>query len=302
MNSICSILPLVATAWVALFTEQNACGNLSADRMPGALPVEEIEARHWHDMPAFFPSLPGPRHGDTYVVAHRGAHGDIPENSLPAYRRAIQLGCDFVEIDVRRTRDGKIVSVHNSRIDAYVQGDTGLVSNFTLAQLKAMDIGWAHGPEWKGTTVPTVEEIFGLCRGRIGIYLDLKEPLVRELVPLIQKFGMEKEVVWYIPADREEVIRDLREQCPDCLPMPDPGDAGTLPDVLAVWEPSVIATDMGALSAVFVRRCHDSEAMVFVDERQGGEVEWKYILSLGTDGIQTDDPEGLIRFLNSPAR
>ena len=62
---------------------------------------------------------------DVYVIAHRGAHKNMPENSLPAYRKAIDLGCDFVEIDVRTTKDGRFVSMHNSGIDEYVQGSGG---------------------------------------------------------------------------------------------------------------------------------------------------------------------------------
>ncbi len=61
--------------------------------------------------------FPEPKNGNTYVIAHRGAHNGIPENSLAAYQKAIDLGCDFIEIDVRKSRDGKMVSVHNSTID-----------------------------------------------------------------------------------------------------------------------------------------------------------------------------------------
>ena len=69
--------------------------------------------------------FPKPRNGNTYVIAHRGAHVGIPENSLPAIQKAIDLGCDFVEIDTRATKDGRIVSVHNASVDQYVVGKTG---------------------------------------------------------------------------------------------------------------------------------------------------------------------------------
>jgi glycerophosphoryl diester phosphodiesterase len=62
--------------------------------------------------------LRAPRNGNVYVVAHRGAHDGVPENTLAAYQRAIDMGCDFVEIDVRTTRDGVLVSIHNSTIEA----------------------------------------------------------------------------------------------------------------------------------------------------------------------------------------
>ena len=159
--------------------------------------------------------FPKPKNGNTYVIAHRGVHSGIPENSLPAYQKAIELGCDFIEIDVRATKDGELVSVHNPSIDAYVNGTTGKVSDFTLEELKTLDIGERIGPEWKETRIPTFEEILLLCRGKIGIYLDLKEPLVPELVQLIKEYGMERDIVWYIPAYNTAALRDLKRLCPN---------------------------------------------------------------------------------------
>lgn len=87
-------------------------------------------------------SLRPPRQGGVYVIAHRGAHKQIPENTLAAYSRAIDLGADFVEIDLRTTKDGHFVSLHNSTIDAYVtDGSSARVINLTWAQLQAFDIG-----------------------------------------------------------------------------------------------------------------------------------------------------------------
>ena len=82
-----------------------------------------------------------PKHGGVYVVAHRGAHQGIPENTLAAYQRAIDLGCDFVEIDLRTTRDGRFVSIHNDTVDAYTEDAKGPVRDFTLEELRALDIG-----------------------------------------------------------------------------------------------------------------------------------------------------------------
>ena len=101
--------------------------------------------------------LRAPKHGGVYVVAHRGAHEGIPENTLAAYQKAIDLGVDFVEIDVRTTKDGRFVSIHNSTVDAYGDGATGEVMDFTLAELRALDIGSRVGPEWEGAKVPTFD-------------------------------------------------------------------------------------------------------------------------------------------------
>lgn len=244
--------------------------------------------------------FPKPKNGNTYVIAHRGAHIGIPENSMAAYQKAIDLGCDFVEIDVRKTKDGKLVSVHNSTVDKYVKGVTGKVSDFTLEELKAMDIGHDHGAEWKNTRIPILDEIFKLCRGQIGIYLDLKEPHIEELVAMIKKYEMERDVFWCIPADSKEGIERLKKVkslCYKCVPMPDPGNEKNIESVIEQIQPRVLAPVMSDFSENYVKIAHAKNVKVFVDEKRGTEKEWTHILDYGTDGIQTNDPERLIRFL-----
>lgn len=240
-----------------------------------------------------------PKNGNTYVIAHRGVHIGIPENTLPAYQKAIDLGCDFVEIDARSTKDGHIVSIHNSTIDAYVDDKKGRVNDFTLEEIKALNIGKRVGPEWEDTRVPTVEEILQLCRGKIGIYLDLKEPLVEELVALIKKYNMEQSVVWCIPSSRMHAILKVKELCPDCIPMPDPGDEKNVINTIEKAQPVVIAPVMSDFSETYVPKAHARGVKVFVDEDKGGEKEWEWILQQGTDGIQTDNPEALIEYIKT---
>ncbi len=241
--------------------------------------------------------LPKPKNGGIYVIAHRGAHNGIPENSLAAYQKAIDLGCDFVEIDVRTTKDGKFVSVHNSDIDDYVSGKKGKVSDFTFAELRSMDIGSRVGPQWKGTKIPTFEEILQLCKGKIGIYLDLKAAYVPDLVKIIQKYGMEKNIVWYISASDMKQIMQVVDNCPDCIPMPDAGTAKNIDAVAKKIDLKVLATDMGELNQNFVETAHNHQALVFTDEEKGNEVEWEQILKWKTDGIQTNHPVELIEYL-----
>jgi glycerophosphoryl diester phosphodiesterase len=234
-----------------------------------------------------------------YVVAHRGAHNGIPENSLAAYQKAINLGCDFVEIDVRTTKDGKFVSMHNATIDSYVTGKKGKVRDYTLAELLSLDIGSRTGPEWKDTRIPTFEQILQLCQGKIGIYLDLKDAAVAPLIDLIKKYGMDRDVLWYLTANRIKEIREIATLCPDCIPMPDAGPARNIDQVLNQVKTIMLATDMGQLTEEFVQNSHALNAMVTVDEKEGTESEWEQILHWKTDGIQTDRPEELIKFLNN---
>ena len=250
--------------------------------------------------PLQLPAQIGAAKNGVYVIAHRGLHHGIPENSLPAYARAIELGCDFIEVDIRRTRDGKFVSIHNPTIDAYTGGETGQVSDMTLQQLRALDIGSAVGSQWKGTRIPTLEEILELAKGKVGIYLDLKVPAVPELLQIIRQYDMEQSVVWYIPL--QFYLDTGSEVFGQSLPMPDPHSYESLRDLLDQHSPRLVATDMDVLSEEFVTRAHGKNAMVFVDEDDGSELEWARILRWNTDGIQTDHPEELIEFLKSQQR
>ncbi len=242
--------------------------------------------------------LPKPKNGNIYVVAHRGVHNGIPENTLAAYQKAIDLGCDFVEIDIRKTKDGRFVSVHNETVDAYTQGEvTGKVSDFTLAELKQLNIGKRVGPAWENERIPTFEEILKLCRGQIGIYLDLKEPDVKAQIDIIKKYGMERNIIWYIPASYMEAIKEVNKYCSTCIVMPDPGSKDNMEKVVTEVHPMVIATDMGELSKDYMKIAKKLNVKVITDDKKGNIEEWEKILKMGADGIQTDDPEKLIQFL-----
>ncbi len=238
-----------------------------------------------------------PKHGNIYVIAHRGAHNSIPENTLAAYRKAIELGCDFVEIDLRRTKDGRFVSIHNATIDKYVNGKKGRVGDFTLAELKRMDIGSRVGPEWKEERIPSFEEILELCKGKIGIYLDLKEPYIKEQAAIIKKYGMERDVIWYISPGHMKVVNDIKKYCTACIPMPDPGPARNIKKIEEEVHPRILATDMDHLNKAFTRIAHEGNMLVFTDDKREGVAEWSKMIKIGTDGIQTNEPEKLIEFL-----
>lgn len=241
-------------------------------------------------------TLPRKPNNGIYVIAHRGVHNSIPENSLPAYQKAIELGCDYVEIDVRTTRDGKFISMHNPSVEQYVPGHKGKVSEMTLAEIKSLDIGFKTGPDWKGTRVPTFEEILELCRGKIGIYLDLKDAPVPELLTIIRRYGMEKEIIWYIESDRKE-LQQLQSLCSECFPLPDPGPEKNIATVLQMIKTPIIATDMSRLNKTFIETAQRNKVLVFTDDDKATEEEWNRILDLKVAGIQTDEPEKLIGFL-----
>ena len=98
----------------------------------------------------------------TYVIAHRGASWDEPENTLPAFERAITVGADFVEFDVQAANDGALVVFHDLELDRLTPL-TGPLRQRPLAELHEVGI-------------PTLEEVLDLSSGRIGVMAELKSP------------------------------------------------------------------------------------------------------------------------------
>ncbi len=110
---------------------------------------------------------------------------------------------------------------------------------------------------------------------------------------------MQRQIVWYIPASRMELIKELENLCYKCIPMPDPGPEKNIYELVKQVHPRVIASDMGQLSERFLKTAHASNAKVFVDEKKGTPEEWEQMIRWGTDGIQTDNPAALIEFLKN---
>ncbi len=107
------------------------------------------------------------------VIAHRGDAAAAPENTLAAFAAAIDAGADGIELDVHPSRDGALVVHHDYYLDRTTDG-TGLVSDHTLAQLRALDAGAWFSEAFVGEVIPTLEEALSLARGRVRLEIELK--------------------------------------------------------------------------------------------------------------------------------
>lgn len=115
--------------------------------------------------------------GHTLVFGHRGASADTPMNTLPAFELAANQGADGIELDVWRTKDGAIVVIHDATVDKTTDG-SGLVQQMTLAQLRELDAGNWFNPQFRGTRIPTLDEVFEAVGKRLIINIELKSETV----------------------------------------------------------------------------------------------------------------------------
>jgi glycerophosphoryl diester phosphodiesterase len=171
---------------------------------------------------AFIPISPVERITDDFyhhqekilVAAHRAAHNIYPENSLPAIKRAIEKGIDIVELDIRETKDGRLVIMHDKDLNRTTNGK-GLVNTFTYKELKQLKL--KQGDSLTTAHIPTLEEVFTMTKGSIMVDLDFKAETptaLKETLRLIKVFHVEKEVLFFVYD-----VKDA-EDCKDVPVMP----------------------------------------------------------------------------------
>jgi glycerophosphoryl diester phosphodiesterase len=116
-------------------------------------------------------------------IAHRGAAGYAPENTIAGFDLAVDMKTDYIEIDVQRSKDGELVVIHDTTVDRTTDG-TGRVGDLTLQQLQSLDAGSWKGDSFAGESIPTFDEILERYHGKVGILIELKAP---ELYPGIEE-------------------------------------------------------------------------------------------------------------------
>ncbi len=228
------------------------------------------------------------------VIAHRGEHLRHPENTLPAFRAAIDAGADFFELDVRTTSDGRLVLMHDGTVDRMTDGH-GEVHQMTFEQIRKLDAG-ARFPEFQGTRVPTFDEAFEVAKGKIKIYLDCKQISAKDLVDTVVKHGMEDQVVVYGGLNLHREVQKLN---PRIKIMPEAVNAEIAAKIVEELAPKVMAFDAKDFRDDVIAVAKQAKAEIYVD-RLGiadNPQSWEDAVMRGATGIQTDHPAELVKFL-----
>ncbi len=117
--------------------------------------------------------VPGAPEGCIDVIAHRGASAYAPENTLASFKKAMELKANWFELDVHLTADDKLVVIHDDELKR-VTGVEGKVTEKKWDEIKKLDAGFWFSPEYKGETLPSLEDALKLAKGKIGVYIELK--------------------------------------------------------------------------------------------------------------------------------
>jgi len=234
------------------------------------------------------------------VVCHRGDHTVFPENTLKGYEMAINDDADYVEIDLRTTKDGKLVSMHDGTVNRMTDGK-GNIRDLTLAEVENLKVKPRSKEDTVTYRVPTFEEILKLCKDKIYIYIDFKEADAQNTLDLLKKFGMEKQVLVYI--NQASQVTDWRKtypRMPLMFSLPDNiKDTLGMKKVIDKYQVDVLDGDYSDYSPEMVKYGQNLGITVWPDAQSGSEgpIVWDKVLALGFRGMQTDHPQEAIKYL-----
>ena len=215
-------------------------------------------------------------------IGHRGAAGHAPENTLAAIQRGIDLGVDFVEIDVRCTSDGVLVALHDATVNRTSNGK-GRVDSLSWAEVRSFDAG-------NGEHIPTLEQVLKVAAGQAGVMLELKVAGVAHLtVQSIQKAQFKNPVIYASFLHHE--LSAIRSIDPEAMLMVLFDRLPGSPATYAVkYRPTYVGLRHETATRRLVDAFHHEDLLVCVyTANSTGDI--KHALSVGVDGVISNFPE-----------
>lgn len=236
------------------------------------------------------------------VIAHRGASGHAPENTLAAFRKSLAMGATFIETDLQLSRDARFVAIHDGTVERTTNGQ-GAVRDLTLAELRRLDAGAWFGSEFAGERIPTLEEVLDFANKHdVVFYLELKPAGAwggeHALIGALRESGeiARTVVISFDPA----ILAAIRKAEPTLM-------TGLLFDG-QIEDPLEKAVEIGARQAV-VRGDLVTPVMIGQARRRDLQVvcwtvnypaHMRMLAAAGVDGIMSDYPDRLIATLKKP--
>lgn len=241
-------------------------------------------------------------------IAHRGHSVACPENTLAAYRKAIELGVEMIECDVNITKDGTLVMIHDATLDRTTTG-RGRVSAATWAEIAQLDAGGKFGPAFADARVPSTEETLLLfkeagilsCFEVKGANRDEAERIAIQLVELFIKHAMLDQA--FMSSYHHGCLQLAKSQCPELLLAPErlPDDAPADPPEAVrqakSFDAPVIQHQYTVLTNDVVRSLHENQIAVWA-WTANDEPSIAFSIEAGADGIMSDDVALMLDILN----
>lgn len=242
---------------------------------------------------------PPAKHGFV-VIAHRGDHVIYPENTLAGYAEAIKNGADYVEIDLRTTKDSALVSMHDATVNRMTNGKSA-VKDMTLSEIEQLQVKSNDSLDKTIYRVPTFEQIINLCKDKIYIYIDFKQASAAVTYAMLKKMGMDKQVLVYINGIQQLIDwKHAAPTMPLMLSMPKSAkDVEGMKTFINQAKPDLLDGGWKEYTADMVSAAKGMNIPAWPDaqSKDEGPQVWDQALAIGFTGLQTDHPAALVKYL-----
>lgn len=235
------------------------------------------------------------------TVAHRGASKRAPENTMAAFRKAVELGADMIECDVQMSKDGTLVVIHDTKVNRTTNG-RGKVRRLTFRRLRALDAGSWFDTAYRGERIPSLDEVLAAFGGTTGLLIDLKSPrlypgIEAAVARAVKARGLDRpgqRGVLIQSTDKRSLkkIKKLMPQIPVAVLIKNPRRVTA--DRLLEYRTFADALHPKAagLTSFFVERAHRYGLKVIAWDAEGKH-EISALLRTGVDGVITSDPRNI---------
>lgn len=240
--------------------------------------------------------------GRVMVASHRATHNDVPENSLAAFRASIELGVDIIETDIRATKDGVLVLLHDKTVDRTTNGK-GRVDSLSFDEIRKLRL--KHNGTLTNEQVPTFEEALKLTRNKILVDLDIKaDDKVQEIMAMVKKMKAERSVIFFCYEPKE--IEMARQFDPNALVLARSYKPADIPPFFdGPQKANAIHIDEKQQDPALIEQIKQRGGRVWINalgevDRQvaaGHPEAFETLLQSGVNIIQTDYPKQLIAWL-----
>lgn len=228
------------------------------------------------------------------VIAHRGFHVDVPENTIESLKKAIELGVDYVEVDIRTTLEGVPVVIHDASLERTTDGK-GNVSAISTVDFRKLKI--------KGTEISpsTFSSFLMEAKGKVNLYLDIKEADPEKIVALLDKYQMRERVVVYCSPQQ---IYQWKKLAPTIPIITSPSSNVKTPfefeAFILSFPASVLDGSIKTYSPEILRKLAEINIPVWLDtlEVDDNAQGWETAIGFKINALQTDKPKELIEYLS----
>ena len=271
-------------------------------------------------------ALKDPKSEYMVVVSHRGDWRNYPENSLPAIESVIRMGVDMMELDVKKTKDGVLVLMHDGTLDRTTTG-YGKVSDYTYEEILRFNLKRGHGIDIPGLKVPTLRQALEVCKDRITVNVDQGYEYYDEVLAVAEELGVTDQILIKGGYPWPDVQKKLAQHPHNLMYMPvvgnvQGGESDQFKSYITAKKPQMAyelcfnelndnvkdaaRKVLASGSKVWVNTIWGSLCGEHDDDKAFEAVDpdsvYGPILDLGTSIIQTDRPEFLIRYLEEKGR